>query len=68
MTKGRQRPFRFSSAQQRTSEMDKDDTNYTRPVTQAVEMSGAEMVIAALKDQGVTHIFGYPGGAVLPIF
>ena len=22
----------------------------------------------ALKDQGVTHIFGYPGGAVLPIY
>ena len=48
--------------------MDKDETNYTRAITQAVEMSGAEMVIAALKDQGVTHIFGYPGGAVLPIY
>src|ERR1700710_2993850 len=32
------------------------------------EMSGAEMVIAALADQGVEHIFGYPGGAVLPIY
>ncbi|EJF91473.1 acetolactate synthase 3 large subunit [Bartonella melophagi] len=31
-------------------------------------MSGAEMVIQALIDQGVEHIFGYPGGAVLPIF
>ncbi|MET3589509.1 acetolactate synthase-1/2/3 large subunit [Bartonella silvatica] len=31
-------------------------------------MSGAEMVVQALRDQGVTHIFGYPGGAVLPIF
>ncbi len=31
-------------------------------------MTGAEMVIRALKDQGVTHIFGYPGGAVLPIY
>ncbi|MDE2111456.1 MAG: acetolactate synthase 3 large subunit [Alphaproteobacteria bacterium] len=31
-------------------------------------MTGAEMVIAALKDQRVTHIFGYPGGAVLPIY
>lgn len=30
-------------------------------------MSGAEIVIQALIDQGVTHIFGYPGGAVLPI-
>jgi acetolactate synthase-1/2/3 large subunit len=31
-------------------------------------MSGAEMVIAALADQGVEHLFGYPGGAVLPIY
>ncbi|MCB1517453.1 MAG: biosynthetic-type acetolactate synthase large subunit, partial [Hyphomicrobiaceae bacterium] len=34
----------------------------------AEEMSGAEMVIRALQDQGVEHIFGYPGGAVLPIY
>ena len=32
------------------------------------EMSGAEMVIEALADQGVKHLFGYPGGAVLPIY
>src|SRR5580704_10921949 len=32
------------------------------------EMTGAEMVLAALADQGVEHIFGYPGGAVLPIY
>jgi len=32
------------------------------------DMSGAQMVIRALKDQGVAHIFGYPGGAVLPIY
>jgi acetolactate synthase I/II/III large subunit len=32
------------------------------------EMTGAEMVIKALSDQGVEHIFGYPGGAVLPIY
>jgi acetolactate synthase I/II/III large subunit len=34
----------------------------------AREMTGAEMVIEALVDQGVQHIFGYPGGAVLPIY
>jgi acetolactate synthase I/II/III large subunit len=33
-----------------------------------LKMSGAEMVIRALADQGVEHIFGYPGGAVLPIY
>ncbi|MEP3303336.1 MAG: thiamine pyrophosphate-binding protein, partial [Roseibium sp.] len=32
------------------------------------EMTGAEMVIQALKDQGVDTVFGYPGGAVLPIY
>ena len=32
------------------------------------QMTGAEMVIQALIDQGVEHIFGYPGGAVLPIY
>ncbi|WP_374546617.1 acetolactate synthase 3 large subunit [Rhodoblastus sp.] len=31
-------------------------------------MTGAEMVVQALQDQGVTHLFGYPGGAVLPIY
>ena len=32
------------------------------------QMSGAEMVLKVLQDQGVEHIFGYPGGAVLPIY
>ena len=31
-------------------------------------MTGAEIVIQALIDQGVEVIFGYPGGAVLPIY
>ncbi|MGN6158007.1 MAG: acetolactate synthase 3 large subunit [Devosia sp.] len=34
----------------------------------AQQMTGAEMVIQALTDQGVTDIFGYPGGAVLPMY
>jgi acetolactate synthase-1/2/3 large subunit len=34
----------------------------------AEQMVGAEMVIRALGDQGVDVIFGYPGGAVLPIY
>jgi acetolactate synthase-1/2/3 large subunit len=32
------------------------------------EMIGAQMVLRALADQGVEVIFGYPGGAVLPIY
>ena len=34
----------------------------------AEHITGAEMVIRALIDQGVEHLFGYPGGAVLPIY
>ena len=34
----------------------------------ALQMTGAEMVIKALADQDVEHVFGYPGGAVLPIY
>ncbi len=47
--------------------MDRDTTGLN-DVAATTEMSGAEMVIRALRDQGVTHIFGYPGGAVLPIY
>jgi acetolactate synthase-1/2/3 large subunit len=32
------------------------------------KMAGAEIIIQALADQGVEVIFGYPGGAVLPIY
>ncbi|CAX58239.1 acetolactate synthase 3 large subunit [Erwinia billingiae] len=31
-------------------------------------LSGAEMVVRSLIDQGVKHVFGYPGGAVLDIY
>ncbi|MGB0683961.1 MAG: acetolactate synthase 3 large subunit [Magnetovibrionaceae bacterium] len=32
------------------------------------QQNGAELLLRALKDQGVKHVFGYPGGAVLPIY
>src|SRR5271156_464399 len=51
------------------SVMDKDNTvTASRNESGAITLTGAEIVIRALKDQGVTHIFGYPGGAVLPIY
>lgn len=31
-------------------------------------MTGAELVVAMLKQQGMTTIFGYPGGAIMPIY
>lgn len=41
----------------------------TAPAPHAgVEMTGADMVIQALRDHGVDTLFGYPGGAVLPIY
>src|SRR6478735_2755203 len=36
--------------------------------TNGNRMTGAEIVLQALRDNGVEHIFGYPGGAVLPIY
>jgi len=33
-----------------------------------VKLSGAEIVVQFLKDEGVEHVFGYPGGAVLHIY
>ncbi len=48
--------------------MDRDGQTVAVARAGAIELSGAEMVVRALKDQGVKHIFGYPGGAVLPIY
>jgi len=33
-----------------------------------VELTGAEIIVRFLRDQGVRHVFGYPGGAVLHIY
>jgi acetolactate synthase-1/2/3 large subunit len=33
-----------------------------------VELSGAEILVHCLKDEGVEYLFGYPGGAVLHIY
>ena len=40
----------------------------TKQITAPQQMTGARMVVQALKDQGVEVVFGYPGGAVLPIY
>ncbi len=32
------------------------------------EMTGAQILLKALIDQGVTDVFGYPGGAILPVY
>ena len=33
-----------------------------------MELTGAEIVVQSLKDEGVEYVFGYPGGAVLHIY
>jgi len=52
------------------SETQMHQTNQSEKHTSddAMEMTGAEMVVRALIDNGVQDIFGYPGGAVLPIY
>ena len=42
--------------------------SFTPTTAAAREMTGAEIVVQALVDQGVDTLFGYPGGAVLPIY
>ena len=43
-------------------------SRFRRPPPPQPVTTGAEIVIRCLKDQGVDTIFGYPGGAVLPIY
>jgi acetolactate synthase-1/2/3 large subunit len=33
-----------------------------------MELTGAEIVVRCLRDEGIKHVFGYPGGAVLNIY
>ncbi len=33
-----------------------------------MELTGAEIVVSCLRDEGIKHVFGYPGGAVLNIY
>ena len=42
------------------------DTKSARQPTE--HLSGAEVIVKALQDQGVDVVFGYPGGAVLPLY
>ncbi|MEO8629747.1 MAG: acetolactate synthase 3 catalytic subunit [Betaproteobacteria bacterium] len=40
----------------------------TPGVTSQVELTGAEITIRCLQEEGVAFVFGYPGGAILPIY
>lgn len=43
-------------------------TTASMHTSDTAQMTGADIVIRALKEQGVDVMFGYPGGAVLPIY
>jgi acetolactate synthase-1/2/3 large subunit len=48
--------------------MTQADTKTAGMATATSQMTGAEIIVRALVDQGVEVLFGYPGGAVLPIY
>lgn len=56
--------FEQSERNQMTASMAK---NRKKPVA-VTKLSGAQMILKALTDLGVEVVFGYPGGAVLPIY
>lgn len=57
------------SAEVQTKQAVMDQTTETMEEQQNIQpMDGSAILIQGLKDQGVEVVFGYPGGAVLPIY
>src|SRR3954451_18287356 len=38
------------------------------PATPVTPVTGARLVVEALEREGVRHVFGYPGGAIMPVY
>jgi acetolactate synthase-1/2/3 large subunit len=55
-------------AQNKSKPRNAPRANGGKPSGSQQRMTGAEIVIRSLADQGVDTVFGYPGGAVLPIY
>src|SRR3546814_17837831 len=52
-----------------TLEITKDDTQSNlKGNTETTQLSGSQAVLEALLAEGVDTIFGYPGGAIMPIY
>ena len=47
---------------------DKNQMDVLDVKDEKIVMSGADMVIQSLLDNGVDTIFGYPGGAIMPVY
>ncbi len=45
-----------------------DEVMQAEHTTAAIELTGAEIVWATLEGEGVREVFGYPGGAILPVY
>src|SRR5690606_32336498 len=43
-------------------------TTQGTPTDKYIGMTGAQIFHEMMREQGVKHIFGYPGGAILPVF
>ncbi|HVN57697.1 MAG TPA: biosynthetic-type acetolactate synthase large subunit [Bacteroidales bacterium] len=46
----------------------KTNNNHPEKMNNSVEMSGAEALVRALLAEGVDTVFGYPGGAIMPLY
>ena len=44
------------------------NTQASKPNQQKIRITGAEAVIKSLLEEGVDTVFGYPGGAIMPIY
>ncbi len=49
-------------------ERDKQTQPIIAPVTETETLSGSEILIRSLVAEGVDTVFGYPGGAIMPVF
>ena len=58
----------MAKAQTAKKTVDPEANNENKGKTANLTLTGAAIIIKALVDQGVDTIFGYPGGAVLPIY
>lgn len=42
--------------------------DHAKPTDQYTGMTGAQIFHELVREHGVKHVFGYPGGAILPVF
>ena len=54
----------YSNTQNKLETLQKDVLLTNNPI----QTSGSQAVINALLAEGVTTVFGYPGGAIMPIY